>query len=87
MPFTEEAFDSLDRALRRAVPFNDHPNDWQRFYGWIVEMHNAGLAGRPHGGDLREKLNESFRFAPRWVDALVSAYEHGLGVLEYLSSH
>jgi len=63
--------------------FNDHPNDWNHFYAFIIIVHKGQREKRPTEAEMRSVLTQG---ASHWVDQLLAAYTHGLELLDYVAS-
>lgn len=66
--------------------FNDHPNDWQRFYAFIDMVHKGQREKRPTDVEMGRVLTQMLPGAPSWVEQLLAAYNHGVELLDYVAN-
>jgi hypothetical protein len=57
--------------------------DWNRFYAFLVAVHQGDRAARPLESEIEEHMTRSMPHANEWLDELMIAYRRGLALLDY----
>ena len=57
--------------------------DWERFYRFVKYVASQPAEARPTEGEVRERIEGWLPRREEWVDELMMAYRHGLGLLDH----
>ena len=57
--------------------------DWERFYRFVKYVASQPPEARPTEGEVRERIEGWLPRREEWVDELMMAYRHGLGLLDH----
>ena len=83
--YYEKLLQKIIRADGGGTGFNNHALDWERFYGFILEVHKGEKEKRPDQEKMRRTITAMIPHAPKWIDELLTTYEHGLNLLDYVT--
>ncbi len=64
--------------------FMQHEADWERFYRFVEYVASVEAGDRPGLQAVREAFAAALPRREEWVDELVTAYRHGLALLEHV---
>ena len=65
--------------------FNNHPLDWERFYGFILEVHKGGREKHPSEEEMRSAITPMIPYELGWIEELLTTYYHGINLLDYVA--
>ena len=57
--------------------------DWERFYRFVKYVASLPAEARPSEDEVRERIGGWLPRRAEWVDELMMAYRHGLGLLDH----